>query len=98
MIRLDTAFAFYDDATTGKNGAAQATSLLGSYKVIPDLAVIARVGLVHNSPPDPATPPAKDATSILNPVLGGLYGLKLSPDFKLGFFLGVTIPVGSGGG
>ncbi|HYP99611.1 MAG TPA: hypothetical protein VER96_13145 [Polyangiaceae bacterium] len=98
VIRLDTAFVFYDDAVTGKNGAAQATSLLGSYKVIPDLAVIARVGLVHNTPPDPASPPAKEATSILNPVLGGLYGLKLSPDFKLGLFLGVTIPVGSGGG
>src|SRR6478735_12730420 len=52
VVRLDTAFGFYENPTTGKSGAAQATSLLGSYKVIPDLAVIARVGLVHNSPPD----------------------------------------------
>jgi hypothetical protein len=34
----------------------------------------------------------------LNPVLGGLYGLKLSPELKLGLFLGVTLPIGSGGG
>jgi len=100
VVRLDTAFGFYENPTTHKSGAAQATSLLGSYKVIPDLAVIARVGLVHNSPPDavaPApNPPA--ATSILNPIVGALYGLKLSPDLKLGLFLGLTIPVGSGGG
>jgi hypothetical protein len=100
VVRLDTAFGFYENASTGKSGAAQATSLLGSYKIIPDLALIARVGLVHNSPPDavaPATGPAS-ATSFLNPVLGALYGIKLSPDFKLGLFLGLTLPVGSGGG
>jgi len=100
VVRLDTAFGFYENPTTGKGGAAQATSLLGSYKVIADLALIARVGLVHNSPPDAVAPAptAASATSFLNPVLGGLYGIKLSPDFKLGLFLGFTLPVGSGGG
>ena len=98
VIRLDTAFSFYKNPTSGNTGAAQATSLLGSYKIIPNLAVIARVGLVHNSPPDAVTPQLDSATSILNPVLGGLYGIKLSKDFKLGLFLGFTLPVGSGGG
>jgi hypothetical protein len=100
VVRLDTAFGFYENPTTGKSGAAQATSLLGSYKIIPDLALIARVGLVHNSPPDAVAPAPNppSATSILNPVIGALYGIKLSPDFKLGLFLGMTIPVGSGGG
>ena len=100
VVRLDTAFGFYENPTTGKAGAAQATSLLGSYKVIPNLALSARVGLVHNSPPDAVAPAPNppSATSILNPVLGGLYGIKLSPDFKLGLFLGFTLPVGSGGG
>jgi hypothetical protein len=100
VVRLDTAFGFYENPSSGKSGAAQATSLLGSYKIIADLALIARVGLVHNSPPEavaPATGPGS-ATSFLNPVLGGLYGIKLSPDFKLGLFLGLTLPVGSGGG
>jgi hypothetical protein len=100
VVRLDTAFGFYENPANGKGGAAQATSLLGSYKIIPDLALIARVGLVHNSPPDAVAPMPNpsSATSILNPVLGGLYGIKLSKDFKLGLFLGVTLPVGSGGG
>ena len=100
VVRLDTAFGFYENPTSGNNGSAQATSLLGSYKIIPNLALIARVGLVHNSPPDAVAPAPNpnSATSILNPVLGGLYGIKLSPDFKLGLFLGFTLPVGSGGG
>jgi hypothetical protein len=98
VVRLDTAFGFYENPTTGNAGSAQATSLLGSYKIIPNLAVVARVGLVHNSPPEAPEPSPSSATSILNPVLGGLYGIKLSPDFKLGLFLGLALPVGSGGG
>jgi len=97
VVRLDTAVGFYKNPTTDKNGSAIATSLLGSYKVIPDLALIARVGLVRNYAPElPAT--TKSATSILNPVLAGLYGIKLAPSLKLGLFLGVTVPVGTGGG
>jgi hypothetical protein len=98
VVRLDTSYGFYKNTTTNKNGSAIATSLLGSYKIIPDLALIARVGLVHNAPPSAAEPAPQAATAILNPVLAGLYGIKLSPDFKLGLFLGVTLPVGTGGG
>ena len=95
-LRLDTAYGSYKNPTTGKTGgSAIATSILGSYKIIPDLALIARLGLVENSPP--ASPPPS-ATSFLNPVLGGLYGIKLAPGLKLGLFLGVTLPVGTGGG
>jgi hypothetical protein len=56
------------------------------------------VGLVHNSPPDTPTSTPDSATSILNPVLGGLYGIKLPANLKLGLFLGFALPVGSGGG
>lgn len=100
VVRLDTSYGFYRNPTTDQHGSAQVSTLLGSYKIIPDLALIARVGLVHNSPPDAIAPAANppSATSILNPVLGGLYGIKLSPDFKLGLFLGLTLPVGTGGG
>jgi hypothetical protein len=100
VVRLDSSYGFYKNPTTDKSGSALVTTLLGSYKIIPDLAVIGRVGLVHNSAPDlvaPAVAPAS-ATSIMNPVLAALYGIKLSPALKLGLFLGVTIPVGSGGG
>lgn len=96
VVRLDSSYAFYRNPTTDKNGSALVSTLLGSYKIIPDLAVIGRVGLVHNSAPEGAAP--KSATSIMNPVVAGLYGIKLSPSLKLGLFLGVTLPIGSGGG
>jgi hypothetical protein len=104
VIRSDTAFAFYkpDAATSG--GSTVATTLLASYKVTPEFAPILRLGLVTNSPPGfPPPPPGTtvtapgSGTAFMNPVLGGLYGLKFS-DFRLGLFLGFTIPVGSGGG
>lgn len=98
VVRLDSSYAFYKNPTTNKSGSALATSLLGSYKIIPDLALIGRVGLVHNSAPDAPAPAPQSATSILNPVIAGLYGIKLSPAFKLGLFLGVALPVGTGGG
>jgi hypothetical protein len=96
VLRLDSAFASYKNPASGQTGGtALATSILGSYKVIPNLAVIARLGLVRNSPP--ASPPPS-ATSFINPVVGGLYGIKLSPSLKLGLFLGFTLPIGTGGG
>ena len=95
VVRLDSSYGFYESPTTHKKGSALVSTLLGSYKILPDLALIGRVGLVHNSPP--ASPPPS-ATAILNPVLAALYGIKLSPSLKLGLFLGVTLPVGSGGG
>src|SRR3954469_11552306 len=88
--RLDSSYGFYENPKTDTRGSALVTSLLGSYKIIPDLALIARVGLVSNSPPDAIAPAANppSGTSFINPVLGGLYGIKLSPRFKLGVFLG----------
>ncbi len=97
VLRLDTSYGFYKNAAD-KSGSALVTSLLGSYKILPDLALIARVGLVSNSPPSAPAPAPQSASNFLNPVLAGLYGIKLSPDFKLGLFLGVTLPIGSGGG
>lgn len=100
VVRLDSSYAFYENPATSKSGSALVSTLLGSYKILPDLALIGRVGLVHNSAPElvaPAVAP-ESATSIMNPVLAALYGIKLSPSFKLGLFLGVTIPVGTGGG
>ncbi len=100
VLRLDTSYAFYENPANDSSGSALATSLLGSYKIIPDLALIARVGLVSNGPPDAVAPAVKPdgATSFLNPVLAGLYGIKLPANFKLGLFLGIALPFGSGGG
>jgi len=49
---------------------------------------------VQNSAPGTAP----DGTSFVNPVLGGTYSRKLGGAFRLAGFLGVTIPIGTGGG
>src|SRR4029079_14268332 len=71
-----------------------ATSLLGSYAITPEFAPLVRVGLVSNSPPGTAP----GGAAITNPVVGATYALALPPSFRLAFFLGLTIPIGMGGG
>ncbi|MEO6599433.1 MAG: hypothetical protein ABIQ16_06140 [Polyangiaceae bacterium] len=96
VVRLDSSYAFYKNPGNPNQGHALASSLLGSYKVLPDLAVLGRLGFVYNSPPD-AVRDVPSKTNFLNPVLGGLYGIKLAPSVKLGLFLGAALPFGSGG-
>ncbi|MFI5306134.1 MAG: hypothetical protein ACHQ53_02205 [Polyangiales bacterium] len=103
VVRSDTTFAFYKPASNG--GFTLASMLLGSYKLTPEFAPLIRLGVVSNSPPTGATvgpmtapKPAESAFSFINPVLGGTYLFKLSPDFRLAAFLGVTLPIGMGGG
>jgi hypothetical protein len=100
VVRSDTALAFYKHPTNGNSGATVASTLLVSYKVLENLAPLIRIGLVSSSPPDNpmAMPPPESATGFLNPVVGATYGLKFGPTLKLGLFLGLTVPVGSGGG
>jgi hypothetical protein len=94
VVRLDTAFAFYEDPVSHKSGSTVVPMLLFSYKVAKGFAPLVRLGVVSNSPPDPAP----SGFGFLNPVLGGTYALDLAKELKLAFFLGLTIPVGSGGG
>jgi hypothetical protein len=105
VLRSDTAFAFYKSPANDKGGSTVASMLLGSYKVTPELAPMVRLGIVSNSPPDgamvgkaPMMKPAESASSLLNPVIGATYLFKLSPEFRFATFLGVTLPVGAGGG
>lgn len=103
VVRSDTSFAFYKNPVSEKSGSTVASMLLFSYKVMENLAPLVRLGIVHNSPPDGQTvgmPPVQleSATGFLNPVVGATYALKFGPTLKLAFFLGLTVPVGSGGG
>jgi hypothetical protein len=101
VVRSDTAFAFYENPANGNKGTTIASMLLASYKLADEFAPLVRVGVVSNTPPEaPAavTPQPQDGFSFLNPVVGGTYAPKLGPNYKLAFFLGATIPVGSGGG
>jgi hypothetical protein len=94
VLRLDTAFAFYEDPATKNSGSTVVPILSFSYKVVKGFAPIVRLGFVSNSAPDPNP----SGTGFMNPVLGATYALDLSKQLRLAFFLGFTIPVGSGGG
>jgi len=97
VIRSDTAFAFYKAPNDGPSGTTIASTLLASYKVTPEFAPLVRLGIVSDSPPD--TPTAPDGkVGFMNPVIGGTYGIKPSPETRLGLFLGIALPLGSGGG
>jgi hypothetical protein len=87
VLRSDTAVALHDDAA-GKPSYTAASTLLFSYKVTRDFAPFVRLGLV-GSP---------QGAVVTNPAFGATYGLKLGRDFRLAFFLGLTAPVGMGGG
>ena len=93
VVRSDTALALYEDPTTGESGSSVASMLLASYKVTEELAPMVRLGVVSNSPPT-----GDSGFTFLNPVVGATYALKPAKPLRLAFFLGVTLPVGSGGG
>ena len=92
--RLDSGLAFYNDKNGNSGGFAAATMASGALKITPDLAGLIRIGMVNNNPP--AGAPA--ATSFTNLLLGCNYSLALPKNLRMAFFLGITLPVGSGGG
>jgi hypothetical protein len=92
-VRSDTAYALYKDPVSGNSGSTVASMFLVSYKVAGGLAPLIRVGVVSNSPPS-----GPSGFNLLNPVLGATYAMSFGPSLKLGLFLGLTAPVGSGGG
>ncbi len=101
VVRSDTAFAFYKDNAGKKSGSTVASMLLASYKVTENLAPMVRIGIAQNSPPSSLMAnmkPVDSAVNFLNPVLGATYALKPAKPLRLAFFLGLTVPIGSGGG
>ncbi|MGC4123244.1 MAG: hypothetical protein QM765_53495 [Myxococcales bacterium] len=89
--------AFYRDAA-GSSGLTSATMLMGSYKLTSGFAPMVRLGLVTDQAPVAAGAASKTTAAFLNPVLGGTYLFKLTPELRLSAFVGVTLPIGSGGG
>jgi hypothetical protein len=86
-VRSETALGFAD------NGGAIASYLSASYKFLPDVAGVVRVGMASASPDVGSAPVA-----LMNPQLGVLWSPKLGESFRLSPFLAVTLPVGMGGG
>jgi hypothetical protein len=76
--------------------------LLGAYKLTPEFAPLVRLGVVSNSPPDgtmtAAGAPLDSGFNFINPVVGGTYLFKLTPELRLALFLGLAFPLGGGGG
>jgi hypothetical protein len=98
VVRSDTAIAMYEPEDAGSGGTTIASTLLASYKVTPEIAPLIRLGVVSNSPPEIGGVTADSGFGFLNPILGGTWAFALAPNLKLALFLGVAIPIGSGGG
>lgn len=98
VVRLDSTLAFYNGPENtpleGESGTTWVSLLLASYKVTDWFAPLVRLGVVNNSPPGDA----EGSFNFLNPVVGGTVALKPTPELRLALFLGVTIPIGTGGG
>jgi hypothetical protein len=100
-VRSDTSFARYEDAKSN-GGFTTASQLSASYKIPgtgekwAGLAAMVRLAIADDAPPSTAT--TGGGFAFVNPAVGGTYALDLGADTRLAFFLGVTIPVGMGGG
>lgn len=91
VFRSDTSVALY---SAGANeGHTVSTMLLGSYKVTPELAPMIRLGLTENQQPGPQL---GTGYVFLNPIVGATYAKRFG-DYRAAAFLGVTVPVGTGG-
>ncbi len=87
VIRADMVFAYSNVRDT------QPILFLGSVKVRPNLAVVARFGFIHNTPVK-----GESAAAFVNPAIGALYAIPVSKSVKASVFAGTTIPIGQGGG
>lgn len=87
VVRSDSTLALRDD------GTSFVEMLLGSYKIAPDVAVMARQGWVYDSPD--AGP---NGNALTNFMLGATWTPKLGDDFRIAPFLGIALPTGQGGG
>lgn len=90
VIRLDSALASRE-LPDGTGAWTSATMLFAAYQVIPNLAPFVRLGFVA----DFAT---ATNTSLVNPAVGATWSLPLGNGLRTGLFLGLTVPVGMGGG
>jgi hypothetical protein len=77
------------------SGSTVASMLLGTYKVTPSLAPLARVAVVANQEPGDEL---GGGAAFVNPILGITYGRKIGGTLRFSSFLGATLPIGMGGG
>lgn len=99
-IRSDSSFAAYQNAAS-QGGFAVVSSLGGAFRIPgtgtppgTGLAPYAKVTIVGDSAPGTAT----GGFAFVNPLLGLMYGLSLGAGWRASASVGVTLPVGMGGG
>ena len=78
-------------------GSTVATTLFATYKLTPNLAPLVRLGFVQNSPSVAAGTAPPSGEWLVNPIVGVTYARPVGP-LRVAGFVGVTIPVGMGGG
>ncbi len=99
-VRSDTSFGSYENAAS-QGGFAVVSELTGSFRIpgtgagpATGLAPMVKLTIVNDSPPGTAT----GGFAFVNPLVGAAYALSLGSGFRASAFLGVTIPIGMGGG
>ena len=99
-IRSDTSFGAYQNAAA-QGGFAVVSALAGAFRIPgtgaapgTGLAPYAKVTVVGDSAPGTAT----GGFAFVNPLLGLMYGLSFGSGWRASASLGVTLPVGMGGG
>jgi hypothetical protein len=100
VVRSDTSFASYEDKF-GQGGFAVVSGLVGAYRIPgtgpkpgTGLAPLVKLTVVNDSPPGTAT----GGFAFVNPLVGAMYSLSFGSGLRGSAFLGVTVPVGMGGG
>lgn len=91
VVRLDSVLALSEPAGSAA-GHTFVSTLLVSYKLIPELSPFVRLGIVQNGGGG-----GPGALALTNIALGATYGIKLG-DLRFAAVLGLALPVGGGGG
>jgi hypothetical protein len=99
-VRSDSSFAKYENAKS-QGGFAFVSELLGAFRIPgtgpapgTGVAPFVKVAVVNDSPPGTVT----GGFAFVNPLVGASYGMSFGSGFRANAFLGLTIPVGMGGG
>jgi hypothetical protein len=100
VVRSDSSFASYEN-TAAQGGFAVVSELTGTYRIPgtgaapgTGLSTLVKLTVVNDSPPGTAT----GGFALVNPLVGASYALSFGSGFRASAFLGLTIPVGMGGG
>jgi hypothetical protein len=99
-VRSDNSFDSYENNNAAK-GFGFVSELSGSYRIPgtgegkgTGLAPLVKLTIVNDSPPANAT----GGFAFVNPLAGGTYALNFGSGVRGSAFLGLTVPVGMGGG